>query len=253
MQLRWEGDAATIHVFREIPKMNAASNRQIIRHIDAGETCCNPAWEAAYRRFETPEEEIVKFLTRLRAFGLHQKEKSHRIIELFCGRGGGLHALQRLGFHNIEGVDLSETLLQECSADATLHLADCRSLPFEDQVFDAAIVQGGLHHLPLLPEDLDGVLVEVSRVLKPSGTFYAVEPWRTPFLRFVHFVVEQPLMRRVYAKGDALAEMTEHERDTYEQWLRQPDMVLDLIHRHFTTIQEKMTWGKIRYAGSPRA
>ncbi|MGI9470248.1 MAG: class I SAM-dependent methyltransferase [Rubripirellula sp.] len=225
--------------------------RQIIRHIEAGETCCNPEWEAAYRRFETPEEEIDKFVKRLQAFRLPQKDRSLRIIELFCGRGGGLQALERLGFRNLEGVDLSETLLQECTADATLHLADCRSLPFEDDSCDVAIVQGGLHHLPTLPDDLDRVLSDVSRILKPDGTFYVVEPWQTPFLRFVHLVVERPLMRRLYAKGDALAEMTEHERETYEQWLGQPQEILELFHRHFETIQEKRTWGKLRYAGRP--
>ncbi len=204
--------------------MNSESRPQIVRHVEAGETCCDPEWEAAYKRFETPEEEIEKFTRRLRRFGLHRQPKNIRIAELFCGRGGGLVALQRLGLTNVEGVDLSESLLQEYRGVAKLHLADCRKLPFEDHSFDAAIVQGGLHHLPRLPEDLDAVLSEASRVLKPTGAFYVVEPWRTPFLRFVHAVVEQPLIRRVYKKGDALAEMTEHERETYEQWLGQPSI-----------------------------
>ena len=232
--------------------MTSTESNRIIRHIDSGETCCNPQWEAAYRRFETPEEEIQKFVKRLRAFGLPEKDKSLRVVELFCGRGGGLHALQRLGFQNLEGVDLSETLLQECTADATLHLADCRELPFEDGSIDIAIVQGGLHHLPSLPADLECVLRDVARILRPNGTFYVVEPWQTPFLRFVHLVVEQPVMRKIYAKGDALAEMTEHERVTYEQWLGQPKPILELFHRYFETVQSQQTWGKLRYAGRPK-
>jgi ubiquinone/menaquinone biosynthesis C-methylase UbiE len=231
--------------------MDSESRPQIIRHVRAGETCCDPEWEAAYKRFETPEEEIEKFTRRLRAFGLHRQPKNIRIAELFCGRGGGLVALQRLGLTNIEGVDLSESLLQEYRGAAKLHLADCRKLPFEDHSFDAAIVQGGLHHLPRLPEDLDAVLSEARRILKPIGAFYVVEPWRTPFLRFVHAVVEQPLIRRFYKKGDALAEMTEHERGTYEQWLGQPFDILKVFSRHFDVQEQTTAWGKLRFVGTP--
>ncbi len=231
--------------------MNSNDRPQIVRHLDVGETCCDPEWEAAYKRFETPEQEIAKFLKRLRAFGLNQLPKDSRIVELFCGRGGGLISLERLGMTNIEGVDLSETLLQQYRGIAKLHLADCRKLPFEDESFDAAIVQGGLHHLPTLPEDLESVLSEVSRILKPEGNFYVVEPWRTPFLRFVHAIVEQPLIRRVYKKGDALAEMIEHERETYEQWLGQPFDILEVFARHFNVKQQTTAWGKLRFVGTP--
>ena len=134
---------------------------------------------------------------------------------------------------------------------AKLHLADCRDLPLDDQSFDAAIVQGGLHHLPKLPEDLELVLSEVSRILKPTGRFYVVEPWLTPFLRFVHLVVQNPLMRRLYAKGDALAEMIEHERETYEQWLSRPSEVLEVFGRHFVSSERKMTWGKLLLVAKP--
>lgn len=224
---------------------------QIVRHLDAGETCCDPEWEAAYERFETPKEEIEKFVRRLRAFGLDQQSKNARVVELFCGRGGGLVALEQLGLTNIEGVDLSETLLQQYRGVAKLHLADCRKLPFEDQSFDAVIVQGGLHHLPALPQDLDAVLSEVSRILRPAGAFYVVEPWLTPFLRFVHALVQQPLIRRIYGKGDALAEMIEHERETYEQWLEQPAEILRVFQRYFVLKQQKAAWGKLLLVGIP--
>lgn len=231
--------------------MNRDDQPLIVRHLDIGETCCDPEWEAAYKRFETPEQEIEKFLKRLRAFRLHELPKETRAVELFCGRGGGLIALQRIGMTNIEGVDLSETLLQQYRGVAKLHLADCRKLPFKDGSFDAAIVQGGLHHLPTLPEDLESVLSEVSRILKSEGNFYVVEPWLTPFLRLVHAIVQQPLVRRIYEKGDAMAEMIEHERATYEQWLGQPIDILKVFSRHFRVQQQTTAWGKLRYVGKP--
>lgn len=225
---------------------------KLIRHIDSGATCCDPQWEAAYLRFETPEEEIAKFVRRLKAFGLDAADKQHRVVELFCGRGNGMVALSQLGFKNLEGIDLSEELLVQYRGSGTLHLADCRSLPLDDASVDIAIVQGGLHHLPRLPEDLEESLGEVRRVLKPTGKFYVIEPWRTPFLTFVHAVTDLKLVRRIYAKGDALAEMTEHERETYERWLSMPREIMSVFDSHFQAQSKRTTWGKLAYVGMPR-
>jgi ubiquinone/menaquinone biosynthesis C-methylase UbiE len=221
----------------------------ILRHVPGGQVCCDPEWEAAYLRFETPEQEIAKFIQRLRRFGFQKLSKESHIAEIFCGRGGGLVALERIGFHNIEGVDLSDSLLEQYQGNATLHLANCMDMPFDDDSFDAVVVHGGLHHLPRLPEDLDRTLSEIARILKPRGNFYAVEPWRTPFLTFAHFVTDLSIMRRFYAKGDALATMTERERATYEQWLGQPDEILAVFARHFTDASIKTRWGKLEYVG----
>lgn len=230
--------------------MTPSNRPQIIRHV-ASVHCCDPRWEAAYQRFETPEQEIQKFVRRLTRFGFPDLPKQARIAEIFCGRGNGLVALQRLGFTNLEGVDLSETLLEQYQGGATLHLADCLSLPLDSDAYDFVVVHGGLHHLPKLPEDLDQCLQNVARILQPHGTFYVVEPWSTPFLTMVHLIVEQPLMRKLYAKGDALAEMTEHERDTYEAWLSQPQEIISAFARNFTTKYKRTRWGKLMYAGSP--
>src|SRR5579885_547085 len=142
------------------------------------------AWEAAYLRFETPEEEIQKFIKRLKRLGAAQWPRDSRIVELFCGRGNGLHALSRLGFRNLEAVDLSPRLISQYQGPAIRYVADCRRLPFSNRSKDAVIVQGGLHHLPLLPDDLEQTFAEIHRVLKPEGRVMFVEPWRTPFRTF---------------------------------------------------------------------
>ena len=41
------------------------------------------------------------------------------------------------------------------------------------------IVQGGLHHLKTLPDDLQQTFSEAARVLRDNGTFVVVEPWLT--------------------------------------------------------------------------
>jgi ubiquinone/menaquinone biosynthesis C-methylase UbiE len=209
-------------------------------------------WEIAYARFETPEQEIRKFVSRLKELGAEQWPKDSHVVELFCGRGNGLHALEQLGFSQIEGVDLSPRLLAQYKGTAHCTVADCRHLPFADHTKDVVIVQGGLHHLPTLPGDLDQTFSEIRRVLKKDGCALFVEPWLTPFLNLVHAICENPLARKLSAKLDALATMIEYERRTYEQWLTQPELVLSVTEKHFIATQQSFAWGKWRFGGTPR-
>jgi ubiquinone/menaquinone biosynthesis C-methylase UbiE len=209
-------------------------------------------WEAAYLRFETPEQEIQKFIARLNRLGAPQWPRDAEIVELFCGRGNGLIALQRLDFTRIEGVDLSPRLLAQFKGSAKCTLADCRQLPFADRSKDVLIAQGGLHHLPTLPADLDQTFSEMQRVLRKDGRVMFVEPWRTPFLTFVHFISELPPVRKISSKMDAFATMTHYERRTYEQWLGQPELVKKIARTHFVPVYEHFAWGKWNFVGSPK-
>src|SRR5947207_12765890 len=201
-------------------------------------------WEAAYLRFESPEEEIRKFVRRLTRMGAPQWPSDAEIVELFCGRGNGLVALQRLGFTRLEGVDLSPRLIAQYKGSAKCTIADCRKLPFDDRSKDVLIVQGGLHHLPNLPGDLDQTFSEMQRVLRKDGLVMFVEPWRTPFLTFVHFVSEIPIVRRLSNKMDAFATMSEHEIRMYTQWLSQPELMQKVAREHFVPVHESFAWGK---------
>ena len=208
-------------------------------------------WEAAYVRFETPEEEIRKFVRRLQKLGTTQLPRDARVVELFCGRGNGLHALASLGFTQLEGDDLSARLVALYRGTAKCYVADCRHLPFPDQSRDVVIVQGGLHHLPTLPDSLEQTLREMHRVLRKEGRLVAVEPWLTPFLKLVHWVSDRRLVRRWSGKVDALATMIEYERDTYVQWLSQPELVSSLFRRYFSPVHESFAWGKCYFVGRP--
>jgi ubiquinone/menaquinone biosynthesis C-methylase UbiE len=209
-------------------------------------------WEAAYLRFETPEEEIQKFIARLNRMGALQWSRDAEIVELFCGRGNGLVALQRLGFTRVEGVDLSPRLLAQFKGSAKCTVADCRKLPFPDCSKDVLIVQGGLHHLPTLPDDLDQTFSEMQRVLRTTGRVMFVEPWRTPFLTFVHLFSEIPVIRKISSKMDAFATMTEYEIRTYEQWLGQPELIQKIARAHFVPVHESFAWGKWNFVGTPK-
>ena len=219
--------------------------------LDGSRTPLPGAWEAAYLRFETQEEEIRKFVGRLRRVGASQWPRNAEIVEIFCGRGNGLHALQRLGFDHVEGMDLSASLLAQYHGPAGTHLGDCRHIPFPKQCKDVVIVQGGLHHLLTLPDDLHQVFMETQRVLRKNGRVVIVEPWSTPFLKLVHWLAAKHVARCYSTKLDAFQIMFEHERKTYEQWLGQPELILTLARAHFSPIYESFAWGKWTFVGLP--
>lgn len=211
------------------------------------------AWEDAYTHFETAEEEINKFIGRLKKIGQHRWKRDAQVVEIFCGRGSGLKALEKLGFENLEGVDISAKLLAEYNGEARLHEADCRSLPFEDESRDIIIVQGGLHHLQKLPEDLDQTFAEVVRVLRPNGKFVLVEPWLTPFLRLVHLLSERKTVRKVSSKFDAFATMVHYEAETYYNWLEKSSEIMEQLKFWFDSDYLQIRLGKLTFIGRKKA
>jgi SAM-dependent methyltransferase len=210
------------------------------------------AWEQAYLRFETPTEEQRKFIRRLRAAGAPKWRRDALVLDLFSGRGGGARALRDLGFHRVIRLDLSSRLLRAHGAALDCSVADCRELPIASRSVDIAIVHGGLHHLPRIPDDLAVAIREVARVLTSEGLFMAVEPWRTPFLDLVHWFCTKPIARRAYSKIDALATMIELERSTYEAWLENAREILAVFDRHLVRRQLRMRLGKLHYVGVRR-
>ena len=207
---------------------------------------------ATHIRFETSEHEVRKFIARLRHLGAATWPKNATVLELFCGRGNGLVALTRLGFTRVRGVDLSPRLLALHQRRGRCAVGDCRQLPIESLSSDVAIIHGGLHHLPMLPDDLQLTVAEVRRVLKRGGRFVVVEPWQTPFLQFVHFVGSYTWIRRLWQRMDALMTMTEHERDTYERWLSQPERIVAILTSAFEPIRMERRWGKLFFVGRRR-
>lgn len=221
-------------------------------HWVAGETCCNERWERAHERFESPREERAKMRRRLRKLGADDWPRELRLLSLFCGKGAELSVLHRMGFRNLTGVDLSPSLLVQCPVPARLIVGDCTDLRFEKGSFDRVLVQGGLHHLPKLPGDLDRCLDHIKRVLVPGGELCLVEPWHTPFLGMVHFACERRLPRMLWPKLDALATMIDEERTTYFNWLSSKPMIIGALRKRFKPVTHLVGGGKIFFVGKPR-
>src|SRR3954470_11173820 len=87
---------------------------------------------------------------------------------LDVGCGGGLLAPHLPSGYRHVGVDVSATALAIASAYGVEGvLADAAALPFRDGFFDVVVAGEVLEHVP----DLDAVVAEATRVLKPGGLF----------------------------------------------------------------------------------
>ncbi len=228
--------------------MNSGDSERL-SYWTQGQDCCDPVWEAAYERFESRDEERTKFRRRLKSLGIAALPRNSRVADLFCGRGSNLDVLADMGFGDICGVDLSPSLLRQHTGRAKLYVGDCRDIKLPDACKDFVIVQGGLHHLPELPDDLDKCLGEIRRILAPGGLVAFVEPSLTPFLRLVHYACGIRVLRRLMPKLDALAVMIDHERVGYFNWLSRQGEICTLTCRHFNPLLNRRSFGKWYFVG----
>jgi ubiquinone/menaquinone biosynthesis C-methylase UbiE len=99
------------------------------------------------------------------------------IVDLGCGAGLVLRRLSRdFPTVNVIGVDMSRPMLEEAMAQvrenaeaADFVRAQVPQLPFNDSTLGAVVAVGLIHFV----EELDALLTEVARALKPGGRFVA--------------------------------------------------------------------------------
>ena len=110
-------------------------------------------------------------LYNLVATGIDIKGKD--ILEVGCGRGGGLSYINRyLSPHSATGVDLNKKAIEFCKTyysnkGIKFLQANAQSLNFQDNIFDVVINIESSHRY----SQMDIFLDEVYRVLKPGGFF----------------------------------------------------------------------------------
>ncbi len=95
---------------------------------------------------------------------------SGTVLEIGAGAGFSKQHFARLYSSDIQviaGIDL---------------VADACRLPFASGTLDGIIMTNVFHHLP----DVRGFLDDAARSLKPQATLAMVEPWVTPWSRFVY-------------------------------------------------------------------
>lgn len=208
------------------------------------------SWSEAYLTFQSEAQAEAKAEKRIRRAGLHRLPPETKVLEIFCGRGAALSSWKKLGFAQVQGLEI----LPELAAESCFEIivGDARALPLPDASVGLVAVQAGLHHMESL-EDLEKVLREVRRVLEPGGIFYAVEPWRTPFLRTMHLGFRSQILRKLWPRWNAAARMVELEGEVYENWLSSPVEILSLLEKYFPLHISKIAWGRLSFLGRIKA
>lgn len=95
------------------------------------------------------------------------------VLDAATGRGDFIHVLKQnlRSYVQIIGVDASDKMVDFAQRsfpenDVEIYQMDLEALSYEDASFDLVCLSNSLHHI----RDLDAVLQELLRVLKPGGT-----------------------------------------------------------------------------------
>lgn len=123
--------------------------------------------EAAYRRLGYDSRRAIRFVLS------HLRPAHGRVLEIGTGKGRFLVALARRSARVVTvDPDAAEQRLARLNAAhegvgrrIRFVVADGADLPFVDASFDAVVSLNALHHI----RNLDGVLGEIVRVLRPGG------------------------------------------------------------------------------------
>lgn len=145
----------------------------------------------------------------IRKLEIHQPSY---VLDIATGTGDFAIAASKLKGAKLVGIDISEGMLEVgrikifkkgLTESIELLKADSEDLPFQDGIFDAAIVGFGVRNF----ENLKKGLSEIYRVLKPGGVFYVLEfskPKNTPFKQIYHFYFRRilPLVGRLVSRDN---------------------------------------------------
>lgn len=100
------------------------------------------------------------------------KFKNKNILEVGCGRGGGIKALIKyFNFKEVHACDLNEKNIEYCKTNNDTNIkfkvSDAQNLDYPDNYFDIIINVESSHNYENFPLFFN----EVKRVLKPDGIF----------------------------------------------------------------------------------
>lgn len=112
-------------------------------------------------------EKVRQVLTQL----IPRLPSKNRLLDMGCGTGFILSLSHDL-FNELHGVDVTEAMLAQVDlapGNIKVHVAKAETTPFKNDYFDMVSAYSFIDHLA----DLEPFLVEVFRVLKPSGLFYS--------------------------------------------------------------------------------
>jgi ubiquinone/menaquinone biosynthesis C-methylase UbiE len=163
---------------------------------------------------------LMESKARQRALEIAAIQNGERVLEIALGTGlNFVEVLRRNPRGWVYGIDVSMKMVKKArrricrtgQKNYTLHLCDCRHLPFEDETFDIVMTQYLLDILPV--EDFIPILTECKRVLKGGGRIVLAnmtkgEKWvnqiyeeiyklKPPLLAGCRGVMAQPFLKEI--------------------------------------------------------
>lgn len=121
---------------------------------------------------ETMRGQLVEAEHLARYWWASQHVLGRVVLDAGCGTAYGSRILAEAGASEVIGVDSASEVLEAARPlmprNVTLSAGDVRSLPYDDETFDAVVCFEVIEHI----EEQDRALDEIARVLKPAG--YAV-------------------------------------------------------------------------------
>ena len=124
---------------------------------------------------------LAETKARHRALEMAAIRDGEKILEVAFGTGLNFIEILRRNPHGwVDGIDVSAKMIEKTKKriaktgqrNYTLHLCDCRHLPFEDGTFDVVMNQYLLDILPV--KDFIPILREFKRVLRDGGRIVLV-------------------------------------------------------------------------------
>jgi ubiquinone/menaquinone biosynthesis C-methylase UbiE len=127
-------------------------------------------YDASRRSVNSSVEVEWKLKQRTGTMKFLAEEGASSLLEIGAGTGQDSLFFRDHGFE-MTAIDLSEEMIKYCvEKGLNAKVMDFYQLEFPDGSFDAIYAMNCLLHVPKV--DIDKVLVEIKRVLKPSGLFY---------------------------------------------------------------------------------
>jgi SAM-dependent methyltransferase len=153
--------------------------------------------------------------------------KNAFVLDYGCGAGETVKELRKQNIQAFgcdsffDGGDYSKFVTPELFESGIIKRMDGNSVPFDDNVFDFVINNQVMEHV----ENLDIVLAEISRVLKPGGMVLSLFPdkgvWREGHcgIPFLHWFPKGSRPRVYYAAVCRFFGLGYHKKNkSYIQW-----------------------------------
>lgn len=165
---------------------------------------------------------------------VHEFRAGRRVLEIGCGVGTVLFALQREGLE-CHGVDFdslqiatARTLAREFDLDVSFAVARNEDVPYERAQFDVVVSRDVAEHLP--DEELRAYLLQAHRFLTPGGVLVLhTKPAKYSYLH------ERPYV-------GLLIPVAYLGRRLFKRWLRLLDRVVPRLYRALRGRPMPNTW-----------